>query len=59
MTIHTSKPTKIDIKMLSDVISEDVFFKNFLGGMPPDPPSISMLHMLSVLRTLLAGHFTD
>ena len=23
--------------------------QNFLGGMPPDPPSISMLHMLIVV----------
>ena len=38
--------------MLSDAISEHLIFKNFRGGMPPDPPSKSMLHMLSVLRTL-------
>ena len=29
------------------------FLKNFPGGgMPPDPPSISMLRMLIVLRTI-------
>ena len=27
-------------------------FQIFLGGMPPDPPSISMLRMLIVLRTI-------
>ena len=43
--------------MLSDVISEHVLFKIFLGGggMPPDPPSKSMLRMLSVLRTLASN----
>ena len=38
--------------MVSDAISEHLIFKIFLGGMPPDPPSKSMLRMLSVLRTL-------
>ena len=38
--------------MLSDSISKGVNFQNFLGGMPPEPPSVSMLRMLSVLRTL-------
>ena len=27
-------------------------FQNFPGGMPPDPPRMSILRMLSVLRTL-------
>ena len=34
------------LKMPSDSISESVIFQNFLGGMPPDPPSVGMLHML-------------
>ena len=38
--------------MASDSISEHLFFKIFLGGMPPDPPSISILCMLIVLRTM-------
>ena len=33
-------------------ISECLIFQIFLGGMPPDPPSISMLCMLIVLRTI-------
>ena len=37
-------------------ISEHLFFKIFLGGMPPDPPSIRMLHMLIVLRTIAKEH---
>ena len=28
-----------------------LFFKIFVGGMPPDPPSFSMLRMLGVLCT--------
>ena len=36
------------LSLLPDSISSP----NFLGGMPPDPPSKSMLHMLSVLHTL-------
>ena len=32
-------------KMPSDSISEGVIFQNFLGGMPPDPPSAGMLRM--------------
>ena len=47
-----AKATIFDKKMLSDVISEHVFFKIFLGGMPPDPPSKSMLRILGVLCTL-------
>ena len=43
--------------MASDLISEHLFSKFFWGGMPPDPPSISMLHMLIVLRTM--EHFLD
>jgi len=38
--------------MPSDSISEHLFFKNFLGGMPPDPTSISMLCMLIVFLTI-------
>ena len=33
------------LKMSSDSISESVIFQNFLGGMPPDAPSIGMLCM--------------
>ena len=33
------------LKMSSDSISEGVIFQNFLGGMPPDPPSIGMFRM--------------
>ena len=31
--------------MPSDSISESAHFQNFLGGMPPDPPSLGMLRM--------------
>ena len=38
-------------------ISEHLFFKNFLGGMPPDPPSCSMLRMFGcVLCTYFQVH---
>ena len=37
----TSKVDKL-LKMPSDSISEGVIFQNFLGGMPPDPPSVGM-----------------
>ena len=47
-----TKNVNIQAKILSDTISEHVFYKFFLGGMPPDPPSSSMLRMLSVLCTL-------
>ena len=50
--------SKFWLRKLSDAISEHVFFKNFLGGMPQDPPSISMLRMLSVLCTLLFNSHT-
>ena len=40
----TSKVDKL-LKMPSDSISEGVIFQNFLGGMPPDPPSAGMLRM--------------
>ena len=40
----TSKVDKL-LKMPSNSISEGVIFQNFLGGMPPDPPSAGMLHM--------------
>ena len=42
----------MDSKMASDSISEHLFFKIFLGGVPPDPPSISMLCMLIALHTM-------
>ena len=33
--------------------SQSIYFSKFSwGGMPPDPPSISMLRMLIVLRTM-------
>ena len=40
----TSKVDKL-LKMPSDSILEGVIFQNFLGGMPPDPPSAGMLLM--------------
>ena len=42
------------------LISEYLFYKIFWGGMPPDPPSISMLRMLIVvLCTInLTSNFT-
>ena len=39
-------------KLLPDSISEGQISKFFCGGMPPDPPSKSMLCMLSVQSTL-------
>ena len=33
------------LKIPSDSILEGVILKNFLGGMPPDPPRVCMLHM--------------
>ena len=49
----SEQPQKLHDKMLSNAISELLLFKNFLGGgMPPDPPSNSMLRMLTVLCTL-------
>ena len=33
------------LKMLSDSISEDAIFQNFLGRHAPRPPSIGMLRM--------------
>ena len=33
-------------------MSEYLIFQILLGGMPPDPPSISMLCMLIVLHTI-------
>ena len=33
------------LKIPSDSILEGVIFKNFLGGMPPDPPRVCILHM--------------
>ena len=49
---HKLAITVYSVKMVSDSISEHLFFKMFLGGMPPDPPSFSMLRMLIVLRTI-------
>ena len=40
----TSKVDKL-LNMPSESISEGVIFQNFLGGMPPDPPSVGMLCM--------------
>ena len=38
-------------------VSEHLFFENFLGGMPLDPPSCSMLRMFGcVLRTHFRIH---
>ena len=42
-----------EFKMPPDSISVHKIFKIFLGGMPPDSPSISMLRMLGMLRTLV------
>ena len=47
----SEQPQKLHVEMLLNAISELLLFKNFLGGMPTDPPS-SMLHMLSGLHTL-------
>ena len=44
---------KLDPEMLPNSTFEHLFFKIFLGGMPPDPTSISMLHMLIVLLTIM------
>ena len=33
------------LKIPLDSILEGVIFKNFLGGMPPDPPRVCMLRM--------------
>ena len=49
---HKLAITIYSVKMVSDSISEHLFFKIFLGGMPPDPPSFSMLRMLIVLCTI-------
>ena len=40
----TSKVDKL-LKISSDSVSEGVIFQNFLGDMPPDPPSACMLCM--------------
>ena len=38
----------------SQIQSQSIYFSKFSwGGMPPDPPSISMLRMLIVLRTIM------
>ena len=42
----------IYLKKLADSISQCLIFKIFLGGMPPDLPSISMLCMLIVFHTM-------
>ena len=41
----TSKGDK-SLNIPSGSISDSVMFRNFLGGMPPDPPSVGMLCML-------------
>ena len=41
-----------DSQMSPNSISEHLFFNIVLGGMPLDPPSISMLSMLIALRTI-------
>ena len=45
VSIGTSMVDKL-LKMPSDSTSEGMIFQNFLGGMPPDPPSAGMLHTL-------------
>ena len=47
LTTGTSKVDKL-LKMPSDSISESVIFQNFPEGMPPDPSSAGMLHILLV-----------
>ena len=33
--------------------SQSIYFSKFFwGGLPPDPPTVSILHMLIVLRTI-------
>ena len=49
---HKLVITIYSVKMVSDSISEHLFFKIFLGGHAPDPPSFSMLCMLIVLHTI-------
>ena len=41
--------------MLPNSISEHIFFKNFLGGHAPDPPSISMLIVLCTIGICTSG----
>ena len=44
MLIYIATPC-LYLKKLADSILQCLIFKIFLGGMPPDLPSISMLHM--------------
>jgi len=40
--------TQMSTQLLSDAISQHVFFNFSGGGMPPESPGISMFHMLSL-----------
>ena len=50
MLSHTLAVEKLAKKFRCNLRAS--IFQNFPGGMPPDPPCRSMLHMLSVLYTL-------
>ena len=52
-SLHNLTYIHLEWKIAPDAISEHVDFKIFVGGMPPDPPSISMLRMLSCLLRLV------
>ena len=54
----TSKVDKL-LKMPSDSISESVIFQNFLGGMPPRPPSAGMLACLCASHTMSINMLTS
>ena len=56
LNINDPKATFIDTKMLSDTISEHVFFKAFLAAYTYHQSS-SMLCMLSVLPTLHIANY--
>ena len=46
--------TMAKILKCSQIQSQSIYFSKISwGGMPPDPPSISMLRMLIVLRTIM------
>ena len=40
------------LKMLSDSISEDAIFQNFLEGMPPDPLVLACFACMCALHTM-------
>ena len=58
VSTETSKGDKL-LKLPSDSISEGVIFQNFLGGMPPDPPSAfahyECKYLTSPTSTMMTG----